>query len=138
MLIDVTHPAVHATVTATAVLGASLLGMAPGPYLVGLISDVATLKTALTVAPLMSIVAAIMFVLASRHYESDIAKRELGPVRAVGLSIGPSRPRPPLGAGWDRVGRCNAYTPDSCDSRDCAKDHSFNRNDKWPTSCLVT
>lgn len=80
MLIDVTHPAVHATVTATAVLGASLLGMAPGPYLVGLISDVATLKTALTVAPLMSLVAAIMFILASRHYESDIAKRGLGSV----------------------------------------------------------
>jgi hypothetical protein len=54
--------------------------MAPGPYLVGLISDVATLKTALTVAPLMSLVAAIMFILASRHYESDIAKRGLGSV----------------------------------------------------------
>jgi predicted MFS family arabinose efflux permease len=78
MLIDVTHPAVHATVTATAVLGASLLGMAPGPYVVGLISDVATLKTALTIAPLMSLGAAIMFILASRHYESDIAKRQLG------------------------------------------------------------
>ena len=35
--------AVHATVTATAVLGASLLGMAPGPYLVGMLSDVANL-----------------------------------------------------------------------------------------------
>jgi len=54
MLIDVTNPAVHATVTATAVLGASLLGMAPGPYLVGMLSDVANLKTALSVAPLMS------------------------------------------------------------------------------------
>ena len=80
MLIDVTHPAVHATVTATAVLGASLLGMAPGPYVVGLISDVATLKTALTIAPLMSLGAAIMFILASRHYESDLAKRQRGAV----------------------------------------------------------
>jgi fucose permease len=83
MLIDVTSPAVHTTVTATAVLGASLLGLAPGPYLVGVISDIATLKTALTVAPLISIVAAVMFVLASRYYESDIAKREPGPERAV-------------------------------------------------------
>jgi predicted MFS family arabinose efflux permease len=83
MLIDVTSPAVHTTVTATAVLGASLLGLAPGPYLVGVISDIATLKTALTVAPLISIVTAVMFVLASRYYESDIAKRKLGPERAV-------------------------------------------------------
>lgn len=78
MLIDVTSPAVHATVTATAVLGASLLGMAPGPYLVGMLSDVANLKTALSVAPLMSIVAAVMFLLASRYYEGDIARRALG------------------------------------------------------------
>jgi hypothetical protein len=78
MLIDVTNPAVHATVTATAVLGASLLGMAPGPYLVGMLSDVANLKTALSVAPLMSIIAAVMFLLASRYYEGDIARRALG------------------------------------------------------------
>jgi len=83
MLIDVTRPAVHTTVTATAVLGASLLGLAPGPYLVGVISDIATLKIALTVAPLISIVAALMFVLASRYYESDIARRVLDAERAT-------------------------------------------------------
>jgi len=75
MLIDVTHPAVHATVTATAVLGASLLGLAPGPYLVGLLSDFTNLKTALTAAPLISLLAALLFLLASRYYESDMAKR---------------------------------------------------------------
>jgi hypothetical protein len=52
--------------------------MAPGPYLVGMLSDVANLKTALSVAPLMSIVAAVMFLLASRYYEGDIARRALG------------------------------------------------------------
>ncbi len=76
MLIDVTHPAVHATVTATAVLGANLLGTAPGPYLVGLLSDVANLRTALTVAPLMSLAAAVLFLLAARYYEADIAARK--------------------------------------------------------------
>ena len=75
MLIDVTHPAVHATVTATAVLGASLLGLAPGPYLVGLLSDVTNLKTALMTAPLISLLAALMFLLAARYYESDMTKR---------------------------------------------------------------
>ncbi|MFM0208025.1 MFS transporter [Paraburkholderia sediminicola] len=76
MLIDVTHPAVHATVTATAVLGANLLGTAPGPYLVGLLSDVTNLRTALTVAPLMSLAAAVLFLLAARYYEADIAARK--------------------------------------------------------------
>jgi hypothetical protein len=77
MLIDVTRPAVHTTVTATAVLGASLLGLAPAPFLVGVLSDIATLKVALTIAPLISVAAAFIFVLAARDYESDLAKRAL-------------------------------------------------------------
>ncbi len=73
IVMDVTHPAVRATVTATAVLGTNLLGLAPAPYLVGLLSDISNLKTALTIVPLVSVVAAALFVLASRHYESDVA-----------------------------------------------------------------
>lgn len=74
IVMDVTHPAVRATVTATAVLGASLLGLAPGPFLVGLVSDLTDLKTALTVAPSISLVAAALFLLASRSYEDDVAR----------------------------------------------------------------
>jgi hypothetical protein len=65
---------VRATVTATAVLGASLLGLAPGPFVVGLLSDATNLKTALTFAPLVSLLAATLFLLASRQYENDRAK----------------------------------------------------------------
>jgi MFS family permease len=78
MLIDVTRPAVHATVTATAVLGASLLGLAPDPYLVGVLSDISSLRTALIVAPLISVVAAVMFLSASRYYENDVAQQRSG------------------------------------------------------------
>lgn len=74
IVMDVTHPAVRATVTATAVLGASLLGLAPGPFVVGLISDLSDLKTALSVVPLISLVAAGLFLLASRSYERDAAR----------------------------------------------------------------
>ncbi|MGS0743065.1 MFS transporter [Glaciimonas sp. GG7] len=74
MVIDVTHPSVHATVTATAVLGASLLGLAPGPYLVGILSEMTNLNTALSFAPCVSIVAAILFMLASRSYKEDVAR----------------------------------------------------------------
>jgi hypothetical protein len=58
------------------VLGASLLGLAPGPFIVGLVSDATDLKTALTVAPLISLVAAALFLLASRSYESDVGNIE--------------------------------------------------------------
>lgn len=74
LVMDVTHPAVRATVTATAVVGATLLGMAPGPYLVGVLSDWSDMKTALTVAPLVSVAAAALFVLASRYYTEDLSK----------------------------------------------------------------
>ncbi|MDM0071781.1 MFS transporter [Variovorax sp. J31P207] len=74
IVMDVTHPAVRATVTATAVLGASLLGLAPGPFLVGLLSDLIDLRTALTLAPLVSFVAAALFLLAARSYERDAAR----------------------------------------------------------------
>ena len=73
IVLDVTHPAVHSTVTATAVVGATLLGMAPGPYLVGMLSDLTDIKVALTCAPLVSLVAASFFVAASRHYVGDVA-----------------------------------------------------------------
>ncbi|MGO4391308.1 MFS transporter [Variovorax sp. M-6] len=91
IVMDVTHPAVRATVTATAVLGASLLGLAPGPFLVGVVSDWSDLKTALTVAPLMSLVAAVLFLLASRSYERDAAR--FGQLTGADTAAVPSRAR---------------------------------------------
>ena len=73
IVMDVTHPAVHATVTAVAVLGSNLLGLAPGPYVVGLLSDMTNLKTALAITPMVSVVSALLFVWASRYYERDVA-----------------------------------------------------------------
>lgn len=75
LMLDVTPPAVHATVTATAVVGATLLGMAPGPYLVGLLSDRLELQTALLCAPLVSLLSFALFVLASRSYTRDLGLR---------------------------------------------------------------
>lgn len=71
---DVTHPGVRATVTATITLANNLLGLAPGPIIVGVLSDAFGLKSALTVAPALAMAAAIFFVLASRSYESDAAR----------------------------------------------------------------
>ncbi|MEJ8821345.1 MFS transporter [Variovorax humicola] len=71
---DVTHPGVRATVTATMALANNLIGLAPGPLIVGMLSDVLGLKLALTVAPAMALAAAFFFVLTSRSYEADAAR----------------------------------------------------------------
>jgi MFS family permease len=74
LVVDVTHPGVRATVTGTMVVFGNLLGQAAGTYLVGLMSDLFTLKGALTVIPLVTFISALLFVLASRSYIADAAK----------------------------------------------------------------
>jgi hypothetical protein len=75
LAIEVTHPGVRATVTATVSLFGNGLGNAVTPYLVGLGSDVVGLKLALTVAPAISLGGAVCFMLASRSYEADAARQ---------------------------------------------------------------
>jgi MFS family permease len=76
MLVDVTHPGVRATVTATIVTFGNLLGQALAPFLVGLMSDLISLKGALTVIPVVSFASALFFILASRTYLADVAKHK--------------------------------------------------------------
>lgn len=75
---DVTHVGVRATVSATVVLANNLLGLAPGPIIVGVLSDAYGLKLALTVTPVLALAAAVFFVLASRSYEADAARNKAG------------------------------------------------------------
>jgi predicted MFS family arabinose efflux permease len=75
-IIDVTHPAVRATGIATLALFNNLIGLAPGPYLVGLLSDATNLKTAMTVAPVAGLLAAACFLLAARSYDADLIDRD--------------------------------------------------------------
>ncbi len=71
IVIDVTHPGLRATALAVVVLANNLIGFAPGPVIVGAISDWFGLSPALAVAALPSLAAALCFVLGSRHYERD-------------------------------------------------------------------
>lgn len=71
---DVTHPAVRATVTATLALANNLLGLAPGPIIVGVLADRFGLQVALMLTPLLALLAAVCFVLVSRTYEADLAR----------------------------------------------------------------
>jgi MFS family permease len=68
---DVTHPGLRATAFAVLVLGNNLLGLAPGPVVVGALSDAYGLRLALGVAPLMCLAASAFFLLASRHYARE-------------------------------------------------------------------
>jgi MFS transporter, Spinster family, sphingosine-1-phosphate transporter len=67
---------IRVTVTATIVTFVNLLGQALAPYLVGLMSDLFSLKGALTVIPVVSFGSALFFLLASRIYEVDAAKHK--------------------------------------------------------------
>jgi MFS family permease len=77
MLVEVTHPAVRATVTGVCVVFGNFLGQALAPFLVGLMSDLFSLKGALTVIPVVSFASAVLFVLASRTYLADMAKYKI-------------------------------------------------------------
>ncbi len=75
-VVDVTHPALRATTIATVALFSNLLGLAPGPYVVGVLSDSIGLKAALTIVPVAGLVASACFLLAARSYEQDVVAKE--------------------------------------------------------------
>jgi len=75
-VIDVTHPALRATAIATVAMVSNLIGLAPGPYVVGVLSDSIGLKSALTVVPVAGLFASACFLLAARNYERDVAAKE--------------------------------------------------------------
>ena len=72
---DVTHPGVRSTVMATMILCNNFLGYAPGPVIVGFLSDLFDLRVALTIVPAVSFLAAGFYFLAARSYEQDYERR---------------------------------------------------------------
>jgi predicted MFS family arabinose efflux permease len=77
VIIDVTHPGLRATAIATLALSNNLLGLAPGPYLAGVISDATSLRTAMLIMPVAGLLASVCFLLAARTYERDSAANAL-------------------------------------------------------------
>jgi MFS family permease len=67
-VVDVTDPRLRATVIATVALFNNLLGLAPAPYLVGLLSDAINLRAALSIVTMSGLAASLCFVLAARSY----------------------------------------------------------------------
>ncbi|KPG92029.1 multidrug DMT transporter permease [Pseudomonas sp. RIT-PI-q] len=74
MVANLTHYSVHGTAFATLTLANNMLGLAPGPFLTGKVSDLIGLQAAFQWVPLVSIAAAAVFFYAKCHYHADIAR----------------------------------------------------------------
>lgn len=80
MVANLTHFSIHGTAFATLTLANNLLGLAPGPYVTGVLADHFGLDRAFQLIPLISVAAALVFWYGKRHYHNDIQK--LGPLIA--------------------------------------------------------
>ncbi|HEY5849978.1 MAG TPA: MFS transporter [Lysobacter sp.] len=74
MVANLTPLPIHGTAFATLTLANNLLGLAAGPLVTGLLADALGLATAFQLVPLVSVVAAIVFYFAKRHYLDDVAQ----------------------------------------------------------------
>jgi MFS family permease len=74
MVANLTHPSIHATAFATLSLANNLLGMAPGPFLTGMLADRIGLLGALQWMPLVGVAAAVVFAIGHRNYDRDLQR----------------------------------------------------------------
>jgi MFS family permease len=74
MVANLTHRSVHGTAFATLTLANNLLGLAPGPFLTGVLADRYGLATACQLVPLVSLLSALVFACARRHYLADVGQ----------------------------------------------------------------
>ena len=72
MVANLTHRSVHGTAFATLTLANNLLGLAPGPFLTGVLADHYGLATACQLVPLVSLASAAVFWYARRSYLQDV------------------------------------------------------------------
>jgi MFS transporter, Spinster family, sphingosine-1-phosphate transporter len=71
VVMDIVHPSVRSAGAALLSLFQNLLGLASGSFIAGVLSDRYSLATSLTVVPVFACLAALLFVLAARSYDSD-------------------------------------------------------------------
>jgi MFS family permease len=74
---DLNHPGLRATALSVVTLVYNLLGLAPGPFVVGALSDQFGLRAAMMAIPLVCLVAAICFLIGSRYLPEDLRRFHL-------------------------------------------------------------
>jgi len=70
--LDVIHPGVRSTGAAVLSLFQNLFGLAVGPFLAGMLSDLWGLQQAMALIPAFGLLAAVFFLVAARSYEQDM------------------------------------------------------------------
>lgn len=78
---DVIHPGLRATSLSVNVIVQHLLGSALGPLVIGYLSDLYGLKTALACLPVFCLTASLLFFIGSFFYQTDLEKVEQIEVR---------------------------------------------------------
>lgn len=73
---DVVHAGMRAMSYAIAVVVQNLLGASMGPIIIGAISDLSNIQTAISYLPLALLVASVLFFAGSFYYEKDLMKVE--------------------------------------------------------------
>jgi MFS family permease len=71
---DVIHPGLRATSYAIAVAVQNLIGSFTAPIVLGKISDLSNIKTAVSILPFVLMLGALLFFLGSRHYVNDMGR----------------------------------------------------------------
>ncbi len=72
-VLDVTHPGLRSTGGAVHAFAINLFGLAVGPFITGIMSDVWSLQTAMALIPAAGFLSAFFYWRASRTYEADAA-----------------------------------------------------------------
>jgi MFS family permease len=80
--IDVVHPGLRATAASLAALVQNLFGLAAGPFIAGVLSDVYGLQPALSLMSVFGLFSALAFVIAASRYEADLAGAASIPITA--------------------------------------------------------
>ena len=73
---DVVHPGLRAMSYSLCVIVQHILGSTLGPLFVGVVSDAYNIQFALSILPVFIMVSSILFFIASKYYEKDLAKVE--------------------------------------------------------------
>ncbi len=74
MVANLTPAAIHATAMATLTLANSLLGLAPGPVVTGILADRMGLLGAFQMLPMVCVVSATAFMIGRQHYVRDLQR----------------------------------------------------------------
>ncbi len=74
IVIDVIHPSVRAAGSSVLALFQNLFGLAAGPFLAGILSDIWGLEMTLVIIPAVTVASALALVVAARSYEADLGR----------------------------------------------------------------